>query len=191
MKKISAILAVLVVLTFVGCASSGGSSGGSSAGGGGGDSYSIDLSTVTVSNWTRSTKGMTAPVPGVKNVDPFQARYDGVVVNFPELPVNVTTFQRVTIKAKYFNADGNEVSQADGQAMVVLFYDVNGDLEGPEMGAGRNTPLKEFNLGGFSGQVSTDRGSRVGLSQNPGGLLLQCSSDGVKFIELTEVTFHN
>ena len=188
MKKISAILAALVILTFVGCASSGDSAGRSAGGASG--SYSVDLSTVKVSNWTRATKAFTAPVAGVRNVDPFDKQYDGVLVHLYDLS-DVTGYQRVTIKAKYFNADGGEVGQGDGMAMVVLVYDVNGDLEGPEMGAGPNTPLKEFNLGGFSGQVSTDRGSRVSLRQNPGGILLQCSNANIKFIELTEVTFHN
>ena len=188
MKKISVILAALVILTFVGCASSGGSSGGAS--GGGGAAYTVDLSSVRVSNWTRATKAFTPPVAGVRNVDPFDRQYDGVLVHLTDLP-DVTAYQRVTIKCKYYGSDGTEIGQGDGNAMVVLVYDINGDLEGPEMGAGPNTPLKEFNIGGFSGQVSTDRGSRVSLRQNPGGILLQSSSAGVKFIEVTEVIFHN
>jgi len=187
MKKISLILAVLGILALAGCASSG---GGSSGGGGGGAAYSVDLSTVTVSNWSYTTKGLTAPVAGTRNVDPFSRQYDGVVVHFSNLS-DVTGYQRITIKCKYYNADGGEIGQSDSMAMVVLIYDVNGDLEGPEMGAGPNTPLKEFNIGGFSGNVSTDRGSRVTLRQNPGGILFQASNAGVKFIEVTEVTFHN
>jgi len=184
MKKISAILAALVILSFAGCASSGGSGGGDS-----GPAFSVDLGTVKVATWTRSTKKFTEPEAGVKNTIPLGTQYDGALFVFDDLP-DVKSYARVTIKAKYFDADGVEIEQGDGKAMVVMFINVNGDLEGPEMGAGKNTPLKEFNLGGFSGDASTAKGSRIFLKENPGGLLIQCSTASVKFIELTEVTFH-
>jgi len=186
MKKICAILMALVILTFVGCASSGGGGGG---GGASGEGYSVDLSTVKVATWTRATKKFTEPEAGVKNTIPFAVQYDGALFVL-DLPDDVTSYARVTINVKCFNADGGELAPSDGNAMVVLIYDINGDLEGPEMGAGKNTPLKEFNLGGFSGQVSTERGSRVNLNQKPGGVLIQASNGGVKYIELTEITFH-
>jgi len=191
MKKFGVILAALVILSFVGCASSGGGGSSGGASGGGAAPYSIDLSTVQAANWVRATKAIGTPTSGRRNVSPFGAQYDGVLIILPQLPTDVTTYSRVTIKCKYFNSDGEEIPQGDSQAMVVMAYDINGDLEGPEMGAGRNTPLKEFNIGGFSGQVSTDRGTRIILSQNPGGILFQCSNASVKFIEVTEVTFHN
>jgi len=185
MKKMSVILAVLFVLSFAGCASSGGSSGGGDSG----PAYSVDLSTVKVATWTRSTKKFTEPVVGVKNTIPFGAQYDGALFVFEGLP-DVKSYARVTIKVKYFDADDVEIKQDNGNAMVVMYININGDLEGPEMGAGRNTPLKEFNLGGFSGDASTAKGSRIFLKEQPGGLLIQCSTTAVKFIELTEVTFH-
>jgi len=185
MKKISAILAALVILSFAGCASSGGGGGGDS-----GPALSVDLSTVKVATWTRATKSFTEPVTGVRNTIPFGVQYDGALFVFEGLP-DVQSFARVTIRANYYNADGEEIKQGDGNAMVVMVIDINGDLEGPEMGAGKNTPLKEFNLGGVSGDVATPKGSRIFLKANPGGLLLQCSNSTVKFIELVEVTFHS
>jgi len=191
MKKLGIVFSVLAIMAFFGCASSGGGAAAAAASGGdAAEPYSVDLSTVSVSNWTRSTKAFTAPVKGVRNVDPFPGQWDGVIVHFNDLP-DVTGFSRITIKVKKYKADGTEWPAYEGGAMVVMFYDVNGDLEGPEGGPGRNTPLKEFNLGGPQGQVSTDRGSRIILSQNPGGLLIQCSVATVKFIEISEVTFHN
>lgn len=187
MKKMSVILAALVILSFAGCASSGGSSGG--GGGDSGPAFSVDLGTVKVATWTRRTKKFTDPVVGVKNTIPLGTQYDGALFVFEDLP-DVKSFARVTIRVKYFDADDVEIKQDNGKAMVVMFINVNGDLEGPEMGAGKNTPLKEFNLGGFSGDASTDKGSRIFLKEQPGGLLIQCSTETVKFIELTEVTFH-
>jgi hypothetical protein len=192
MKKISAILAALVILTFAGCGTSGGSSGGAAAAGGDA-SYSVDLSTLRAvamggpgNNTVGEPTGET-----VRNRTPFAKNYDDLMILFPQFPVDVTTFQRVTIKCKYFGADNEEITQGDSNAMVSLIYDLSGDLRGPEMGAGPNTPLKEFNVGGFSGQVSTDRGVRVRLSKAPAAVLFQNSNANVKFIEVTEITFHN
>jgi len=188
MKKLGTILLALVVLAVAGCATT----GAAATGGPAKEPYSVDLRQCRVQNWVRATKALGNATTGVRNVAPFGTRYDGVVVNFPALPDNITEYKRVTITAKYFGADGRtEITQGDGAAMVVMFYDVNGDLEGPEQGAGRNTPLKEFNLGGFSGRVATEQGTRIILNQKPGGLLLQCSNDTVKFIELTSVIFHD
>jgi hypothetical protein len=75
--------------------------------------------------------------------------------------------------------------------MVSLIYDLKGDIRGPEMGPGKNTPLKEFNVGGVSGSVSSEKGVRITLTQQPGAILFQNSNAGVKFIEVTEITFHN
>jgi len=194
MKKIIAILAALVVLTLIGCASSGASTGESSGSGAAisGDPYSVDLDNLKAAIFSDSGNSLGAFTDGIKrNAEPFPKQWDGILFAFPKFPIDVTAYQRITIRCKYFNADGNEIEQGDWNAMVVLVYDVNGDLKGPEGGAGPNTPLKEFNLGGFSGQVSTDKGSRVRLSKAPGGVLFQASHASVKFIEITEVTFHN
>jgi len=194
MKKISAILAVLVVLTFVGCASSGGgSAGGSSAGGGGeGESYSVDLSTLKVYAIQQGDV-LGEPTGGtVKNVEPFSKNYDDLMIVFPAFPVDVTAFQRITIKVKFFNADGGEMMSGDGMGMLSLIEDINGDLRGGSgEGTYPNIPLKQYNLGGASGTASTDRGARVRLGKAPGGLLIQNSNTNVKFIEVTGITFHN
>jgi len=176
MKKIGIILSIAIALTLVvGCASSG---GGSSGGGGGGAAlkpYAVDLS----------------KLPLVKNQKPFTKKYDDLLITFPPFPVDITQYSRVTITCKYFDASGAELPQADTRAMVSLIYDLKGDIRGPEMGPGKNTPLKEFNVGGFSGLVNTDRGVRIKLIQPLGGILFQNSDDMVKFIELTGITFHN
>jgi len=193
MKKISAILAALIVLTFVGCASSGGgSTGGSSSGGGGGDAYSVDLSQLKVVRLGDKDEIGAPTGSTVRNTEPFTRNYDNLMIVFPEFPVDVTKFGRITIRAKYFNADGGEIQQADGNAMVSLIEDINGDLRGGSgEGVYPNIPLKQYNVGGFSGQASTDRGSRVRLGKAPGGILFQNSNANVKFIEVTEITFHN
>ena len=189
MKKIIAVLAALVVLTLVGCASSGGSSGGRAAGDA--SPYSVDLNTLRAVKLGPQDAVGEPTGERVKNKDAFTKNYDDLFILFPSNMQDVTGYSRVTIKCKYFGADGAEIAQNDGNAMVVLVYDINGDKRGPEMGAGPNTPLKEFNVGGFSGQVSSDRGVRVALSKNPGAILFQNSNVNVKFIEVTEITFHN
>jgi len=190
MKKISVIFAVLAILVLAGCASTGGGGGGAAAGGGSAP-YSVNLSTMRA---VRIGAGDVIGEPtgeSVRNKDAFTKNYDDLMLLFPADMPDITGYQRVTIKCKYFNGDGEEIMQGDSNAMVSLVYDLNGDLRGPAMGAGPNTPLKEFNVGGFSGQVSTDRGMRVALSKNPAAILFQNSNAGVKFIEVTEITFHN
>jgi len=152
----------------------------------------VDLSTLSFRSFSdKGTPTLGAAVAkGKRNTVPFPAKYDGVLFLFSDFAVDVTKYTRITINAQYFDAKGVEIPQSDGKAMVVLIYDPAGDLKGPEMGPGKNTPLKEFNLGGFSGMVNTDKGSRVNLSKAPGALLIQCSDDKVKFIEVTQITFH-
>jgi len=194
MKKIGIVLAIVVALALVGgCASSGGSSeSGGGAGGGDLKPFSVDLSTLSYRVFSNTGNSLiTSAAKGVKNATPLPTQWDGVLFLFDNFPVDVTKYKRVTINAKYYDSTGAEIKQADGKAMVVVVYDINGDLKGPELGAGKNTPLKEFNLGGFSGIVSTDKGSRLTLNKAPGGVLLQAADPGVKFIEITQFTIHN
>jgi len=187
MKKLGVIAAVIAILAVVGCAST----GGSKSAGSGGEPYVVDLSTLKA---VTLGQGDTIGAPTgqtVRNVQPFTKNYDDLMILFPEFPVDVTKYSRVTIRCKYFGADGNEIAPADGNAMVVLVYDINGDKRGPAMDPGPNTPLKEMNLMGYSGAVSTDRGVRVRLSKAPGGILFQNSNAGVRFIEVTGIIFHN
>jgi len=191
MKKISVILAVLAILALVGCASSGG--GGGSSAGSGAAPYSVDLSKLRVVAMGGAGNNTVGEPTGetVRNKVPFAKNYDDLMILFPSDMPDITGYARITIKCKYFNADGEEIPQGDTNAMVSLIYDLTGNIRGPDMGPGPNTPLKEFNVGGFSGMVSSDRGVRVALRQNPSAILFQNSNVNVKFIEVTEITFHN
>jgi len=191
MKKVGIVLAIVFALTLVvGCTTTGGTAP-KSGGGGAGKPYSVDLSTLSYKMFSDKGNNTSGGGAGKKNATPIANRWDGVLFAFSNLPADITQYKRVTINCKYYDAKGEEIAQSDGKAMVVMVYDLAGDLKGPEMGAGKNTPLKEFNLGGFSGMVSTDKGSRVNLTQAPGGVLLQAADQGVKFIEVTQITFHN
>jgi len=176
MKKLGVILAILAVLALVaGCASSGGGAGSSKSSGGAAlKPYSVDLKTL----------------PFTRNAKPFTRKYDDMIIFFPEFPVDVTQYSRVTITCKYFDADGVELPQSDTKAMVSFLYDAKGG-RGPDMGPGGNAPLKELNVGGFSGLVDKDRGVRVKLTKPPEVIILQNSDLDVKFIELTSIVFHN
>jgi hypothetical protein len=184
MKKIGIILAIIAIVAFAGCGTGGG-------GGGGGEPFVVDLETLTA---VRTLPGDRLGDPTglhVRNADPFTKNYDDLMILLPTFPVDITQFQRVTIKCKYFSASGTEIAQGDTNAMVSFIYDLSGDWRGPAMGAGPNTPLKEMNVGGFSGLVSVDRGVRVRFSKQPAAILFQNSNVGVAFIELTELVFHN
>jgi hypothetical protein len=182
MKKLG-ILVVVAVLA-AGCVSTG-----SSAGGGGGPApYVVDLTKLTAMTMNGNSVGQPSGET-VRNRVAFTRNYDNLVLLFPEFPVDVTKYQRVTIKCKYFGADGRtEITQGDGNAMVSIFYDPHGEIFAD---GNPNVALKEFNVGGFSGIVSSDRGSRIRLSKAPGGVLFQNSSLNVKFIECTAIIFHN
>ena len=199
MKKFGVVLAIVAALTLVvGCASSGGSSGGGKSSGGAVKPYTVDLTKLVqvINDPPRQYEdllksGNYKTSTALKNPVPFARKYDNILFLIPELPVDVTKYKRVTINCKYYNAKNEELAQSDTKAMVTLILDPKGDLRGPDMGSGKNTPLKEFNVGGFSGLVSTDKGTRVTLSQQPGAILFQNSGDDVKFIEVTQITFHN
>jgi hypothetical protein len=130
-------------------------------------------------------------LPATKNANAFTKNYDDFLITFPAWPSNInwSNFNRIIVKVKYFGANGNEIRQADGQAMVVLIYDPAGDIRGPEMGAGPNTPLKEFNLGGGSSSLHRDAGGRLNINKAPGAILFQNSNVNVRFIEVQEITF--
>ena len=179
MKKISIILAIVIALTLVaGCASSGdsGSSGGAAKSGGAADlkPYSVDLKTL----------------PFVRNARPFTRKWDDLIIPFPDFPVDVTKYTRVTITCKYYDELGAEIEQSDTKAMVSFLYDAKSKDRGPDMGPGGNAPLKELNVGGYSGLVNKDKGVRVILKKAPEVIILQNCDDIVKFIELTSIVFH-
>jgi len=162
------------------------------------DPYSVDLSTLKV--YALGAGDVVGQPTGgtVRNVTPFTKGWDDLFILFPEWTVDVTKYSRLTVRAKYYKtADdgvsvGDEIEQGDSNCMVVLVYDKDGDKRGPAMGPGPNTPVKEMNVGGFSGLVSTDKGIRIRLGRNPEAILFQNNSGSpVKFIEVTEITFHD
>jgi len=170
MKKLGFLFVIITVISLAGCASSGQGSGST------GDIFSVDLSTLV----------------NVRNAEPLApSPWQMYFIPFPDFPVDVTQFQRLTVKAKYFDIDGKEITQSDEKVMVVLIYDPEGDWGGPPLGPGPNTPVKEFNVGGFSGMISTNRGVRIRLNRAPGGILFQNNVAEVRYIEVTEITFHN
>jgi hypothetical protein len=177
MKKLGVIFAILAIAALVGCGSA--TTGGASAGGGGGGAaFKVDLSTL----------------PLVKNAAPFSKAWDDLIIRLPasSLPSDFSKYTRFTVTAKYYNAGGTEIEQQDSQCIVSMIYDMNGDIRGPAMGPGANTPVKEFNVGGFSGMIHKDRGVRVTFSQAPQAILFQNNSGSqVAFIELTSMVFHN
>jgi len=175
MKKFGVIFAIIMIVALAGCASGGGGGAAKAPAGGGGAPFVVDLSTL----------------PAVRNTTPFAKNWDDFLIILPTFPVDVTKYTRLTITAKYFNADGVEVEQQDSKIMAVLIYDPNGDIRGPASGPGPNTPVKEMNVGGFSGLINKDRGVRINLKQAPGALLFQNNDTSVRFVELTSFVFHN
>jgi len=130
----------------------------------------------------------------VRNPVAFTQRWDDFLIVFPEGMfdgVDFRAFQRVTITANYFDIDGNQLDHGDDLVMVTLIYDPLGDLRGPPDGPGPNTPLKQFNVGGPFGSIHTERGSIMRLTRTPGAVLFQNSQLHVRYIEVTEITFHN
>jgi hypothetical protein len=177
MKKFVVVLAI-IALVATSVWAGGKSDKGSKGSGGGAEPFIVDLSTL----------------PLVKNASPFTKGYDDLLINLPKssLPSDFSKYTRVTITAIYFNSAGDELPQADSMCMVSMIYDLDGDIRGPAMGPGPNTPVKEFNVGGFSGLTHSDKGIRVTFKQPPQAILLQNNGGSpAMFIELTGLIFHN
>jgi hypothetical protein len=177
MKKLSAVLATLVILAVAGCGSAGG--GGSSQRPEPVAPFIVDLS----------------KLPFTKNARPFTKQYDDLLIPLPEFPgVDFTKYRRVTIKMKFFTPANVEKQPTwQSNAIVSLVYDVNaGDAQ---LRGGANVPLKEFNGGMTTADatVSTDRGSVVRFTKAPGGVLLQNSGSHTDtgYIQLVLLVFHN
>jgi hypothetical protein len=176
MKKFGLVL--LIIALVVASAWAGGKTDKGSSSGDGAEPFIVDLSTL----------------PMVRNAAPFTKGYDDLLIELPKssLPSDFSKYTRLTITAIYFNGAGDELPQADSMVMVSMIYDVDGDIRGPSMGPGPNTPVKEFNVGGFSGLTHSDRGIRVSFKQPPQAILLQNNGGSpVMFIELTGLIFHN
>jgi len=173
MKKIGIVLAFVVALALLGCPSQ--------------PPPPAPAPAVALTSYTIDLGSL----PAKRNAKAFAKNYDDFLIELPKIPVDLTQFKRATITCKYFDAAGKEIAQSDGQAMVTLIIDPKGDIRGPDMGPGNNTPLKEFNIGGGSGLVSSERGVRINLKQQPGAILFQNTNANVKFIEVTEITFRS
>jgi len=175
MKKFGVILAILAIVALVvGC----GTTTTAAPKGGGAEPFKVDLS----------------KLPLTKNEKAFSKDWDDLLIQLPEsaLPSDFSKYTRLTVTAKYFDATGKEIEQGDSNAMVSMIYDLKGDIRGPAQGPGANTPVKEFNVGGFSGLIHKDRGIRITFSKPPQAILFQNNAgSAVKFIELTSLVFHN
>ncbi len=169
MKKIGILLAVIAIaaIGFSACASTGG--GAQSAGN---QRYEVDLSLLA------ETRNPTA----------FTKIYDIWEVPFPEFPVDIKQFKKVTMTAKALDADGNDITAwaANAQVKLVMNFDEPYD---------DNVIFHELNVG-FPGLgpitmdagVSTFFGSFETLPQ---GFIIQNSANEVKYIEITSIIFHN
>jgi hypothetical protein len=174
MKKLGVVLAIIALVATSVWAGPKADKGGS----GGAEPFIVDLSTLSL----------------VKNEAAFTKGYDDLLIELPKssLPSDFSKYTRLTITAIYFNAAGDELPQADSMCMASMIYDVTGDLRGPSMGPGANTPVKEFNVGGFSGLIHKDKGIRVTFKEAPQAVLLQNNGGSpVAFIQLTGLIFHN
>jgi hypothetical protein len=179
MKKIAIVLVLFLLVGIVGVFAQ--------------DSFRVDISKLpgaTPEGTVRSTS-MTPSKGG-------GAPYAYFKIDFPEgtFPADLpwANYNRIRVVFKYYRANGAEIRQGNGNAMVVIAYDPNGDLEGPPQSAGPNTPVKIFNVGGnqnAGGPVSSEGGSRITpLTRAPGAILLQRNGNSaVASIELVELTF--
>jgi hypothetical protein len=188
-KLVVMLLAALLIVGLSGCASSGKKAGDAPPV----QPYSVDLSTLTMVKVVNNKVDPTPTDDTVKNSVPLTGLWADVMMLFAPFPDDIdwTSFSRVTIRATGYNADGTAIPPGSGGIMVSLIYDINGDIRGPDMGPGRNTPLKAFSLGGPTGTVHTPKGSPVRLTQAPQAILFQNSIMGIAFIEVTGIIFHD
>jgi hypothetical protein len=171
-----------------------------SSGAGNGEIFKVDLSKLSTlkvesgSDAVVTLKGDYTTLPGVKNEAPLTKAWGDVLIILPEsvLPSNLSKYTKLTITAKYYNSEGKEIKQQDQQCMVSLIYDLKGNIRGPEMGTGPNTPVKEFNVGGNSGLIHKDKGIKIKFTKAPQAVLFQnVAGTNVAFIEMTGMIFHN
>jgi len=199
MKKLGVVFTILTIVALIGCGTTGGATASKSSGGGGdAPPFIVDLSKLSTvdipSGGAAETADKTKTVPGVKNKQPLTKDWADVMILLPKdaLPSDFSKYKRLTLTCKYYNAKGEEIEQGDSMVMAVVIYDINGDVRGPAMGPGANTPVKEMNVGGFSGLIQKDKGIRVSFNQAPGAVMFQNNpGSNVAFVELTSLVFHN
>jgi len=150
--------------------------------------FVVDLSTLKAVTLDSDDKILDETGETVKNKNSFTKKYDDLMLILPAFPgVDFTQYKRVTIRCKYFDENKKEIAQSNTKAMVTMIYDVDKGFRDNQT----NMPLKELNVGGPSGTVSTNGGTSINLIKAPGAVLLQNSSEKVKYIEVTEIVFHN
>jgi len=191
MKKFGFIAAVIAIIAFAGCASSGGGGGKGASAEDGEPPFVVDLSTLSQYSTLEGDKVGENLGSKMRNVDPFTKSWDGFLIVFPDNFVDVSKYTRVTIVLKYFNEAGEELRGEDSMGQLNFITDLNGDWRGPGMGPGPNTPLKEMNIGGYSGTVNKDRGVRHGCKTAPKGMVIQRAQMGPAYIELANMVWHN
>jgi hypothetical protein len=198
MKKLGVAFAIIAVIALAGCGTGGGTASG--GGGGGGSAFIVDLSKLETlkiasgDNAETTLKGNYSKLSAVKNEAPLTKAWGDVLIFLPAdaLPSDFSKYTRFTVTCKYYDDAGTEIEQGDSNCIVSMIYDLTGDIRGPAQGAGANTPVKEFNVGGFSGLIHKDRGIRITFSKAPQAVLFQNNSGSkTAFIELTSMVFHN
>jgi len=135
-------------------------------------------------------------LPQVRNSAPFTRQWDDLIIPFPAGmfdEIDFRAFTRVTIRADYFDADGNLVEPDNDLAMVVLVYDLDRNFgDSPDgVSPGPNSPLRQLHIGGEWGSIHTERGSMMRLIREPAAIVFHNMSTLVRYIEVTEITFHN
>ncbi|MCL2211594.1 MAG: hypothetical protein FWB95_06705 [Treponema sp.] len=194
MKKIFLVAVVLLMASTLVFGAPRAKRGAAAPAATGGNPFVVDLSTLSAAKMADAKYAGGTIGNFTKNQTPFAKGWDDFMMLIPEssLPSNLSAYQRLTVTCKYYKADGEEIPQSDSIAMVVVIYDPAGDIRGPAMGPGPNTPVKEMNVGGFSGMIHKDRGIRVTFAKAPGAIMFQ-NNPGTPcaFIELTSMVFHN
>ena len=192
MKKILLIAVVLLMTSALAFAGGGKDKGGAAAGGGE-PPFFVDLKTIILAETSSSPDKVVRELGNfTKNQKAITRTWEDILFIFPENFVDISKYQRVTITLKYYDKDNKELEPADSMGLVTFLKKLDGDWRGPAMGPGPNTPMKEMNVGGFSGLVNKERGVRHGCSEAPAALLIQRAQDArVAFIEVGTIVFHN
>lgn len=135
-------------------------------------------------------------LPLVRNEEPFTQQWDNLVIQFPEGMfdgIDMRAYTRVTIRADYFDENGDFIEPDNDFVMVVLVYDLEVNFgDSPDgVSPGPNSPLRQLHIGGEWGSIHTEQGSPNGLMRAPDAIVFHNISTHVRYVEVTEITFHN
>jgi hypothetical protein len=133
----------------------------------------------------------------IKNTTPIPAVDRGFLIPFPEFPVDITQFKRITVRAKAYDAGGNDITAWTDNGVLRMHWDLSlpdGDGSG-QLKNSANTLFTEVNCGYEGlGQITHNEGVMMGLTPGgrvPAGLSIESNSANVKFLEIVQITFHN